>query len=143
MKVRGILSGYFNPIHGGHIDQIRGSADNCDSLIVIINNDFQVKLKGSKEFMDEQHRKYILENIKGVDEVIVSIDRDKSVCSTLELLKNKYPGDLLLFFNGGDRQGNNLNSEETAICKKLEIKEVVLSLPKRYSSSELIRKASL
>lgn len=140
--VRGIISGYFNPIHGGHIDLIREAARNCDYLIAIVNSDFQRELKGSSPFMDEDHRGYILENIKGVEEVIVAIDRDKSVAATLCFLREKYPNDDLKFFNGGDRQKGNLNSAETETCMKLGIKEVVLDQEKRYSSSELIHKAA-
>ena len=74
-----IVSGYFNPIHKGHIEYINLSKKDADFLIVIVNNDFQRKLKGSKEFMDENERQIILKNIKAVDRVYLSIDKDSYV----------------------------------------------------------------
>ena len=53
---RGIVSGYFSPLHRGHIEYIVASRLLCDHLTVIVNNDLQVKLKGSKPFMDQDHR---------------------------------------------------------------------------------------
>jgi cytidyltransferase-like protein len=50
----GIVSGYFNPIHQGHIEYINAAKDECDYLVVIVNNDDQVKLKGSAVFMNAQ-----------------------------------------------------------------------------------------
>ena len=49
----GIVSGYFNPVHYGHIEYINAAKQNCDKLIAVINSDYQRELKGSKEFMDE------------------------------------------------------------------------------------------
>jgi cytidyltransferase-like protein len=138
MTVRGIVSGYFNPMHGGHIDYINKSKLHCDWLIAIINNDYQVALKGSRHFMDENHRKYIIENLKSVDETIISLDKDTTVCKSLNYLRDKYPEDDLFFFNSGDRQKDNLVTAETETCRKLKIKEVVFDQSKRYSSSELL-----
>jgi len=62
-----IVSGYFNPIHKGHIEYLLNSKQNGDLLFVIVNNDFQRALKGSKEFQNEQERVMIVENLKMVD----------------------------------------------------------------------------
>lgn len=141
MKI-GIVSGYFNPIHAGHIDYINGAKFHCQYLIAIINNDQQVKLKGSVEFMDEKHREIIVSNLKNVDETLISIDEGKSVSNTLKHIRNLYPDDDLSFFNSGDRQKENLVSEETIVCQENNIKEVVLSQPKVYSSSKLIKEVN-
>jgi D-beta-D-heptose 7-phosphate kinase/D-beta-D-heptose 1-phosphate adenosyltransferase len=138
---RGIISGYFNPLHYGHIEYIHGAKLRCDHLTVIVNNDKQVALKGSVPFMSETHRILILQNIRGVDWVILSVDEDKTVCNSLRKVREMYPDDDLTFFNSGDRTQNNLEPAEGKICKELRIKEVVLNQQKVYSSSELIRKA--
>ena len=71
-----IVSGYFNPIHKGHIEYFKNAKALCDKLFVIVNNDHQRELKGSKPFQDEQERLIIVSNIKAVDEAILSIDKD-------------------------------------------------------------------
>ncbi len=139
MKI-GIVSGYFNPLHAGHVEYINAAKKECDKLIVIINSDYQRKLKGSKEFMDESHRSFIVNNLKSVDETFISIDQDKTQCSTLRYFRDLYPNEELKFMNSGDRKGENLVTAESNVCKELKILEIILDLPKIYSSSELLKK---
>ena len=70
-----VISGYFNPIHTGHLDYIKAASKLGDKLIVIVNNADQVKIKGSVEFMDEFDRMRIASAIKGVGKVVLSIDK--------------------------------------------------------------------
>lgn len=135
----GIVSGYFNPLHYGHIKYINGAKEQSDILVCIVNSDYQVTLKGAKPFMDEQHRAKILGNLKSVDEVFVSIDTDKAQCESLKYLRGKYPNDDLTFFNSGDRKGSNLDVHESDTCREIGIELRVLDLPKLYSSSDLLK----
>lgn len=136
----GIVSGYFNPLHYGHVEYINGAKNCSDVLICIVNNDQQVILKGSQPFMDEQHRAKILSNLKSVDEVFISIDKkDTTQCASLTHLRTKYPDDEITFFNSGDRRGDNVDTRESDVCRACGIRVCILDLPKLYSSSELLR----
>lgn len=149
MSSYGICSLFGNPLHSGHIDYLEGAKAQCDHLIVIVNNDRQVTLKGSKPFMDEEHRARIVRSLKVVDEVFVSIDKDESVAQTLLFIvkrmrdergggiKGLFRNDQYLFFNSGDREPKNYNIKEVAICDSLYIRQVFLPMDKIYSSSEL------
>ena len=136
-----VISGYFNPLHTGHLDYIKDASKLGDKLVVIINNDEQVDLKGSTPFMKEVDRMRIISAIKGVDRVVLSIDTDSSVVQTIRLLYNEYAVnwdfDNMIFANGGDRRKNN--SPEEAYCSWRKIKTVYnVGGEKTQSSSNLI-----
>jgi len=137
MRRYGIVSGYFNPIHRGHIEYINAAKNDCDYLIVIVNNDVQVKLKKSTVFMDTQHRAFIVSNLKSVNEIFISIDTDKTVSKSISMLALDYNDKNLVFYNSGDRNPENYESQEDIICNKYDIETKFLDLPKIYSSSEL------
>ena len=84
------ISGYFDPIHVGHIEYINNAKKLGDWLVVIVNNNNQCALKKGKYFMDEKDRVLIVKNIKAVDEVFLSIDEDKTVCKSLIKRYTKY-----------------------------------------------------
>jgi cytidyltransferase-like protein len=120
---RVIVSGFFNPLHGGHLDMIEAASDMGDELIVVVNNDVAQVLKKDKIILPEQNRMRLISALRDVDEVILAIDSDPSVIKTLEMIAKKYPDDELVFANGGDR-----NSEkaipETEVCQRYDIKMV-------------------
>ena len=115
-KVRVAVSGYFDPIHVGHLEYLRMAKDLGDSLVVIVNNNYQCKLKKGKHFMDENDRIEILKALRFVDEVFLSVDKDRTVCKSLEEIKPD------VFANGGDRATSEV--PETPVCKKFNIKMV-------------------
>ena len=120
------ISGYFDPIHVGHLEYIELSKRMGDYLVVIVNNNHQCKLKKGKHFMDERDRIKIVESIKDVDEVFLSIDSDKTVCKSLEKIKPD------IFTNGGDR--HNQEIPESIVCKKYGI-ELLDGMGKKIRSS--------
>ena len=120
------ISGYFDPIHVGHLEYIKEAKKLGDKLIVIVNNNHQCVLKKGKPFMDEKDRVIIASSIKYVDEVFLSIDEDKTVCKSLEEIKPD------IFANGGDRK--NFEIPESIICKKYDIK-IIDGLGKKIRSS--------
>ena len=131
-----VISGYFNPIHTGHLDYIKAASKLGDKLIVIVNNDDQVKIKGSVEFMDEFDRMRIASAIKGVGKVVLSIDKTESVIETLKSIYNEYAVDYffdsMVFANGGDRRREEI--PEAKVCKELNI-EMIDGLGDKIRSS--------
>ncbi len=121
-----IVSGYFNPLHGGHLDMIEAAATMGDYLIVVVNNDIQQMFKKGKIILNEQNRMRLMNALKGVDEVVLSIDDyqldsgEIPQINTLEMLAKKYPDDVLVFANGGDRNSTKV-IPETDICEKYSI----------------------
>ena len=134
-----IVSGYFNPIHKGHIEYFNKAKALADELFVIINNDHQRALKGSKEFQQEKERVFIVSNIKSVDNCVLSIDQDRTVCKTIEKIALDFGADFnLSFANGGD-QTNDI-CPERPICVQMGITLVDGLGDKIQSSSWLLKK---
>jgi len=127
------VSGYFNPLHYGHLEYFEKSKELGDKLIVIVNNDKQSILKKGKSFMPEDERLKIIRSLRIVDMAVLSIDEDRTVCKTLESVRPH------VFTNGGD-QCNEIIPEKD-ICEKLGIKLVDGMGDKIQSSSWLLEKA--
>jgi len=115
-----IVSGFFNPLHGGHLDMIEAAKKLGDRLIVIVNNDVQQVMKKDKIILSEHNRARLIDALQYVDEVVVSVDADPTVIETLEVIAKKYPHDELIFANGGDRDSVKV-VPETAVCEKYHI----------------------
>uniref|UniRef100_UPI004047E737 adenylyltransferase/cytidyltransferase family protein n=1 Tax=Algoriphagus sp. TaxID=1872435 RepID=UPI004047E737 len=134
-----IVSGYFNPIHKGHLEYFIHAKSKGDLLFVIVNSDHQRALKGSKEFQKEDERLFIVQHIKEVDRAFLSIDQDRTVCKTLEMLLTQFGNDYqLAFANGGDQNNNSI--PEVPICQALGIKLIDGLGEKIQSSSWLLNK---
>lgn len=126
-------SGYFNPLHVGHLKYLEEAKRLGDRLVVIVNSDYQVQLKGSVPFMREDDRLKIIKALRCVDDAIIAIDKDGTVKKSIEFLKPD------VFAKGGDRTAGN--TPECGICDRLGI-EIIFGVggEKIRASSELIKK---
>jgi cytidyltransferase-like protein len=106
------VSGYFDPIHIGHIEYFKLSKQIGNKLMVIVNNDYQAQLKKGHAFMPAKERMKIIEELKCVDYVFESIDQDRTVCETLRSIEPKPD----YFCNGGDQNNNTI--PETDVCNE-------------------------
>ena len=139
MKKAIIVSGYFNPLHKGHLELFQKAKAFGDQLWVIVNSDLQRTLKGSKEFMLEDERLIIVSAIGIVDKALISIDKDKTQCATLADLAEKYSSKYELHFaNGGDQ--NNDSIPEVPVCIEKGIGLLEGLGDKIQSSSWLLKK---
>lgn len=127
-----VASGYFNPLHVGHVRYFKEAKKLGTKLIVIVNTDEQAKIKGSTLFMKEKERAEIVSSLRPVDDVVMSIDKDRTVRKTLEFIKPD------IFTKGGDSTLDNVPEKE--VCERLGIKLVFVKGGKVQSSSWLINK---
>ncbi len=133
-----IISGYFSPLHAGHLDMIEAAAERGDHLIVIVNNNAQQIIKKGKVIMDEADRLRVVQALRVVDDAFVAVDEDRTVIASIEAVAKKYPDHDLIFANGGDRASGAV-VPETPICEKYGI-EMVFDMggtEKRDSSSRI------
>ena len=123
------VSGYFDPLHIGHLEYFQLAKQLGDKLYVIVNSDVQAVLKKQISFMNENDRLEIIKSLSIVDNAFLSIDQDKSVSKTLEKIKPD------IFGNGGDQIKGSILEEE--ICIRNNIKIVDQLGKKIRSSSEI------
>ena len=133
MKKAVIVSGYFNPLHKGHLELFEKAKEKGDMLIVIVNNDKQREMKGSKFFQDEEERIRIIRALSIVDIAWISIDEDSTQNATLKLMISKFGESLkLAFANGGDQSNNTI--PERKLCEQFGI-ELIDGLGEKIQSS--------
>ena len=102
-----LITGGFDPIHGGHIKYIQEAkkVDPESPLCVGLNSEEWLIRKKGKYFMTFDERKEVVSAIKDVDLVIPFIDDDNSACDAIDMCLQIY--DLVIFCNGGDRHNEN------------------------------------
>ena len=128
-KITVCVSGYFNPLHVGHLEYFERSKKLGDNLIVIVNNDNQALLKKGSTFMKESERLKIIRSLKIVDMAVISIDEDRTVCKTLQCIRPD------IFTNGGDQFNDSI--PEKSICEKLNI-QLIDGLGEKIQSSSFL-----
>lgn len=113
-----VASGYFNPLHYGHVSYLEKARDLGTSLIVIVNNDLQAakhKKNGGEMRLPARERVKLVRSLQCVDAAVEAIDEDESVAETLRLL---HPD---IFANGG---GSKPTEQEFKVCTELGIQMV-------------------
>ena len=127
------VSGYFNPLHKGHLDLFEKAKEVGDLLCVIVNNDIQRELKGSKFFQDQDERIQIIRALSIVDMAWISVDKDLTQNETLKVMVDKFYGSMkLAFANGGDQTNETI--PEADICRTFDI-ELIDGLGDKIQSS--------
>ena len=115
-----IVSGYFNPLHVGHLDMMEAARSLTGYLVVIVNNDTQQVLKKGKVIQTLDDRLRIVRALRVADDAIAAVDQDATVRETLRLVRERYPDATLTFANGGDRSQRSAVAESD-VCEALGI----------------------
>ncbi|MCX7778924.1 MAG: adenylyltransferase/cytidyltransferase family protein [Patescibacteria group bacterium] len=135
-----IVSGFFNPLHGGHLSHLKEAKKLGDELWVIVDNDKQQLIKKGQIILDENERMMIVQELKCVDKVILAIDKDISVAETLKMLAEKNPDCEIILAKGGDRNFDNLPEKEKEVCRKYKIKVIAgVGTEKVNSSTRIVK----
>ena len=114
-----LVSGYFSPLHVGHLDMIEAAAAEGDRLIVIVNNNEQQIAKKGKLIIDETDRLRLVKALAVVDDAFIAVDGDRTVSESIRLAAERYPDLHLVFANGGDRKPEFV--PESAVCDELGV----------------------
>ena len=139
-----IVSGYFSPIHSGHIEYFRMAKEFAGEegiVYAIVNSDAQSILKKNYSFVPEDDRLAVVTSCKYIEKAILSIDTDRSVCATIRMLCYMAKKGCTFhipthFVNGGDVT-QTAKCPEEPICKSNKI-ELVYGLGDKIQSSSWI-----
>ena len=134
-----LVSGGFDPIHSGHIKLIN-DANKYGDVVVLLNSDAWLRNKKGREFLPFDERKIIMQNIKGVLDVLDFDDSDNTCIDGLRKAKQKYTNSIIKFANGGDR--NDETTPETVFCNQNNIEALwgIGGNNKSNSSSWILKK---
>ena len=134
-----IVSGGFDPLHSGHIKLIKDANKHGD-VVVLLNSDEWLRNKKGKEFLPFNERKIIMQNIKGVIDVIEFDDSDRTCVNGIKKAKSLFADKVLKFANGGDR--NNKTTPEKKYCENNNIETLfgIGGNEKSNSSSWILKK---
>mmetsp|Transcript_4425 Transcript_4425/g.8356 ORF Transcript_4425/g.8356 Transcript_4425/m.8356 type:complete len:148 (+) Transcript_4425:191-634(+) len=135
------VSGYFDPLHHGHVDYLKkakalaNEGDGDGTLWVIVNSDRQAASKKGSAFMPAAERVKMVRALRCVDAVVEAPDDDHTVVQGITAINPD------IFAIGLD-EGPDYMREERQACKNLNI-EVVCPLGARVqSSSWLVEQAA-
>jgi cytidyltransferase-like protein len=136
-----IVSGYFGPLHQGHLDMMEAARELTGFLLVVVNNDAQQELKKGRVIQGEAARVRIVAALRCVDDVVLAVDDGPSIARTFDVVRERYPDTALVFCNGGDRKdADALPSDERASAdrNRIELAYGVGGFDKADSSTRLL-----
>jgi cytidyltransferase-like protein len=108
MKTIVLITGGFDPLHSGHIAYFKAAKKLGNILVVGVNSDAWLTRKKGAPFMPRTERAEIVRNIVGVNFVIDFNDDDGSARHAIQMVRQSYPNDKIIFANGGDRTDANI-----------------------------------
>lgn len=117
-----IVSGYFGPLHVGHLDLFEAARARAGHLVVVVNNDAQQALKKGRVIQGEAARVRLVAALRMVDDVVLAVDDGPGIARTLDVVRAAYPETDLEFCNGGDRRDpGSLPADEVAAAGRNRI----------------------
>ncbi len=118
-----VVSGYFNPLHPGHLDLFEAARALTGYLVVIVNNDAQQELKKGKVIQPEADRLRIVRSLRVVDDALLAVEEGPGMDGSFDLVRAAYPSTELEFCNGGDRTDlDTLPAEEVEAARRNDIR---------------------
>lgn len=136
-----IVSGYFSPLHDGHLDLFEEAKARTGYLIVVVNNDRQQILKKGRLIQSEGPRARIIAALRIVDATYIAVEDGPGINGTFDLIRKDYPDTELEFCNGGDRKdpGSVPDEEiEAAARNRITMLYGIGGFDKADSSSRII-----
>ena len=117
-----IVSGYFSPLHPGHLELFESAQARSGYLIVIVNNDAQQVLKKGRVVQSATDRIRIVNALRIVDATYLAVEQDRGIDGSFDLIRADYPDTAFEFCNGGDRVDiATLPAEEIESARRNEI----------------------
>jgi glycerol-3-phosphate cytidylyltransferase/D-beta-D-heptose 7-phosphate kinase/D-beta-D-heptose 1-phosphate adenosyltransferase len=117
-----IVSGYFSPLHTGHLELFEDAQARSGYLIVIVNNDAQQMLKKGRIIQPDTDRLRIVRALRIVDAAYLAVEQGRGIDGSFDAIRADYPDTVLEFCNGGDRGDiSTLPQEEIDSAKRNDI----------------------
>lgn len=133
-----VITGGFDPIHGGHINYIKAAKELGSILVVGVNSDEWLVRKKGQSFMPFEDRVAIINALQHVDYAIPFDDSDDSGKDAIAWARRVYPDHHIIFANGGDRTASNI-PEMDVVDSNLSFAFGVGGTDKSNSSSWLLQ----
>jgi cytidyltransferase-like protein len=136
-----IVSGYFSPLHPGHLELFEAAQARSGHLIVIVNNDAQQILKKGRVVQPAEDRIRIVRSLRIVDAAYLAVEDGRGIDGSFDLIRDDYPDTELEFCNGGDRVDiATLPVEETESARRNDITLLygIGGFDKKDSSSRIL-----